>query len=164
MDSTGIPGNCISDPTPRDQAITLLQPFFDPDEFPASGLQSVALDWLVLNDNGLIQSDSPDSDDQLMERLVLAILYEATGGSDEWSLTGNWLDGATPACDWFGISCDSSRIIDVTKGECNLDDICDTCFDVRKWIMLFRRLQIARFSYAVFLSIRSLINFNNDRV
>lgn len=66
--------------------------------------------------NQVVQRDNwePDdiSDSRLwMERFVLYSFYEA-GGGDGWNLNFGWRNPDLGACDWFGVTCDSSdRVI-----------------------------------------------------
>mmetsp|Transcript_46372 Transcript_46372/g.112427 ORF Transcript_46372/g.112427 Transcript_46372/m.112427 type:complete len:141 (-) Transcript_46372:1511-1933(-) len=43
-----------------------------------------------------------------MERFVLSLFFESCGG-DGWNLSGGWRNPNSDACDWFGVSCDSSN-------------------------------------------------------
>ena len=60
----------------------------------------MALLWLVLP---FVATALPQS-----EIAALGELYNATHGSS-WRVNTDWLSASTPACDWFGVSCDSSQ-------------------------------------------------------
>jgi len=48
------------------------------------------------------------------EREILAMLYEATGGSD-WSERSNWKEDNVSICDWYGVHCASEDDINAAK-------------------------------------------------
>ena len=40
--------------------------------------------------------------------LLLAMLYEGTGGGAAWRVSTGWLDVATPVCEWHGVTCNGA--------------------------------------------------------
>ena len=43
----------------------------------------------------------------ILDAAVLLMLYHRTGGA-AWNINTGWLDSATPACQWHGVTCDGS--------------------------------------------------------
>ncbi|KAL3938183.1 MAG: hypothetical protein SGBAC_006849 [Bacillariaceae sp.] len=103
-------GEATSSPTVAARLVWVnnLSPFFG-NNFPSTQLQRDVLNQVVQRDNW-----EPDdiSDSRLwMERFVLYSFYEA-GGGDGWNLNFGWRNPDLGACDWFGVTCDSSdRVI-----------------------------------------------------
>jgi hypothetical protein len=70
-------------------------------ELATSNNELNALIWLAAAD--------PLQFSQLLARNSLAILYEATGGSD-WITNTNWKSAAA-TCEWYGVGCDDDGVI-----------------------------------------------------
>ena len=58
---------------------------------------------------------------QLLQRFVLAVLYQRLDGND-WTSKSLWLDSKTSECEWDGIICNSvtDRIMELTLNDKNL--------------------------------------------
>lgn len=54
------------------------------------------------------------------ERAALELLYQSTNG-DNWQTNDSWLDDQVSACNWFGISCLSGRVVGINLRDNNLD-------------------------------------------
>ena len=73
-----------------------VSPFSGPSLADPSSPQSLAFAWIYSQGNGL-------SDEQLIQRWVLASFYFGTNG-DDWIVKDGWLEPQNE-CSWYGVSC-----------------------------------------------------------
>ena len=82
---------------------TYLTDFFpEGQQQPNTELYRQALEWVTMNDSGLLSSSDP-TESFFFERFVLVLFYLATNG-DNWRFQNLWLSN-TSICGWFGIGC-----------------------------------------------------------
>lgn len=124
------------------KAMTMLSPYIP--DVPRTAIQRQALDWLIQNDDGLINStDEEQQDDnnnnnsashRLLDRYVLAILYYSTHG-EEWEDNTFWLSEVS-VCTWyiFGF------IPICPQVDGRVDNL-----DFSKYLLLFRRAKSQQF-------------------
>ena len=80
--------------------------------------QLKAISWLANKDAKKIPIDFSNQErvNQLVQRYVLAVFFDVTGGHDgKWSNTTNWLK-KSDICDWFGVECINFRVTELNLG------------------------------------------------
>jgi hypothetical protein len=108
---TSPPDNCES--KPREEAFAdLLSNVTDPSVLSnPSTPQGAAFRWLVDSDPSQID---PCTYPTLTQRYALTTFYYSTNG-DDWTDSTGWLT-ATNECTWFGISCGSDLVTEISIG------------------------------------------------
>eukprot|EP00934_Nitzschia_sp_Nitz4_P001766 Nitzschia sp. Nitz4//scaffold80_size88189//68016//69563//NITZ4_005092-RA/size88189-processed-gene-0.63-mRNA-1//1//CDS//3329558645//1766//frame0 len=76
------------------------------DYFDSTTPQGICRYWMTHSDL-MALTVANDGEAAVIQRYVLCVLYESTGGEATWSTS--FLDDTLPGCDWTGVSCDADN-------------------------------------------------------
>jgi hypothetical protein len=76
--------------------------------------QYLAYNWLIDEDTFFNDADIMPRD-LVVQRYILAVVYYATMGHQNWVNTTNWLQGSECLGNWFGISCNDQGNVRTLK-------------------------------------------------